>query len=108
MPGNDGRRVLIIVENLSVPFDRRVWQESKALVEAGFAVDVICPMGTKRDTEPFAEIEGVGIHRYPLRAADGGPQGYAREYGLALWHTWRIARRLRKTHRYDVIHVCNP
>ncbi|MEM9202369.1 MAG: glycosyltransferase family 4 protein [Actinomycetota bacterium] len=108
MPGNEGKRVLIIVENLSVPFDRRVWQESKALVEAGFAVDVICPMGTKRDTEPVVEIDGVGINRYPLRAADGGPQGYAREYGLALWHTWRIARRLRKQHRYDVIHVCNP
>src|SRR5262245_44166826 len=80
-----GPRVLILVENLSVPFDRRVWQECCALTEAGYRVEVICPQGTKHDTEPFAEIGGVRIHRYPLKAATGGPVGYVREYGTALW-----------------------
>jgi glycosyltransferase involved in cell wall biosynthesis len=101
-------RVLILVENLSVPFDRRVWQESRALVEAGYRVEVICPRGTKRDTEPFAEIEGVRIHRYPLTAATGGPAGYVREYAAALWHTWRLARRVAAEGPVDVVHACNP
>lgn len=106
--GGEGRRVLVLVENLSVPFDRRVWQECRALTEAGYRVEVICPRGTKRDTEAFAEIEGVRIHRYPLTAASGGPAGYVREYGAALWRTLRIARRLSKHEPFDVIHACNP
>jgi glycosyltransferase involved in cell wall biosynthesis len=98
----------VLVENLSVPFDRRVWQECRALTEAGYRVEVICPRGTKRDTEPFAEIEGVRIHRYPLTAATGGPAGYVKEYGAALWHTLRLARRLSKREPFDVVHACNP
>ncbi|WP_181801911.1 glycosyltransferase family 4 protein [Streptomyces shenzhenensis] len=99
------RRALILVENLSVPFDRRVWQECTTLRDAGWTVHVICPQGTKRDTEPEAEIDGVRIHRYPLRAATGGPAGYLKEYGAALWHTARLARRVGPV---DVVHACNP
>jgi glycosyltransferase involved in cell wall biosynthesis len=101
-------RILILVENLSVPFDRRVWQESRALVEAGHDVTVICPRGAKRDTEPYALIEGVEIHRYPLEAATGGPAGYLREYGSALWHSLRIALRLDRERPFDVVQACNP
>ncbi|GAA4661914.1 glycosyltransferase family 4 protein [Streptomyces chumphonensis] len=100
-----GRRALVLVENLSVPFDRRVWQECTTLRDAGWTVDVICPQGSKRDTEPEAEIDGVRIHRYPLRAATGGPAGYLREYGSALWHTVRLARKVGPV---DVVHACNP
>ncbi|WP_285564140.1 glycosyltransferase family 4 protein [Streptomyces sp. RTGN2] len=103
--GRRGRRALILVENLSVPFDRRVWQECTTLRDAGWRVDVICPRGSKRDTEAEAEIDGVRIHRYPLRAATGGPAGYLREYGSALWHTARLARRVGPV---DVVHACNP
>ena len=49
-------RILILVENLSVPFDRRVWQESRALAEAGYEVVVICPAGNGRDTEREGSI----------------------------------------------------
>src|SRR5215470_405536 len=102
-------RALIIVENLSVPFDRRVWQECTTLRDAGWEVHVICPQGTKRDTEPEVVIDGVRIHRYPLRAATGGPAGYLKEYGSALRHTLRLARRVRKAAgRIDVVHACNP
>ena len=96
-------RILILVENLSVPFDRRVWQESRALVDAGHEVIVICPMGSKQDTEPEATIEGVRILRYPLQAATGGPAGYVKEYGQALWRTLRLALRVRKEGRVDEI-----
>ncbi|MFF5183177.1 glycosyltransferase family 4 protein [Streptomyces sp. NPDC000345] len=100
-----GRRALILVENLSVPFDRRVWQECTTLRDAGWEVHVVCPRGSKRDTEPEAVIDGVRIHRYPLRAATGGPAGYLREYGTALWHTARLARKVGPV---DVVHACNP
>jgi glycosyltransferase involved in cell wall biosynthesis len=98
-------KALILVENLSVPFDRRVWQECTTLRDAGWEVHVICPQGTKRDTEPEAVIDEVRIHRYPLTAATGGPAGYLQEYGSALWHTFRLARRVGPV---DVVHACNP
>lgn len=101
MPG----KALVLVENLSVPFDRRVWQECTTLRDAGWEVHVICPQGTKRDTEHESVVDGVRIHRYPLRAATGGPAGYLREYGTALWHTFRLARRIGPV---DVVHACNP
>jgi glycosyltransferase involved in cell wall biosynthesis len=100
--------ILILVENLSVPFDRRVWQESRALVSAGCRVTVICPTGAKRDCEPETVIEGVRILRYPLRPATGGPVGYLREYTLALWHTLRLAIKVRREGPVDVVHACNP
>ena len=85
------RHILILVENESVPRDRRVWQESQALTSAGFKVTVICPTGSDRDREREAVIEGVRILRYPLRAANGGPLGYLRE---------RVAMVLRPEHVY--------
>ncbi len=101
MPG----KALILVENLSVPFDRRVWQESTTLRDAGWEVHVICPQGTKRDREAFVSLDGVQIHRYPLTAATGGPRGYVKEYGAALWHTMNLAREIGPV---DVVHACNP
>jgi glycosyltransferase involved in cell wall biosynthesis len=98
-------RALILVENLSVPFDRRVWQESQALRDAGYDVSVVCPRGEKHDREPYALIDGIEIHRFPLTAATGGVSGYLREYSAALWRTWWLSRRLG---RFDVVHICNP
>ncbi|KWX66505.1 glycosyltransferase family 4 protein [Mycobacterium sp. NAZ190054] len=102
------RHILILVENLSVPFDRRVWQESRALTRAGFQVTVICPTGANQDTEREVVIDGVRILRYPLRPATGGPKGYLREYILALWHTLRLALKVRREGPIDVVHACNP
>ncbi|MGU3499859.1 glycosyltransferase family 4 protein [Mycobacterium sp. C31M] len=98
----------MLVENLPVPFDRRVWQEALALVRSGFAVTVICPAGTEQDTEREVEIDGVRILRYPLRPATGGPAEYLREYSLALWYTLRLALKVRRQGRIDVVHACNP
>ena len=98
-------RALILVENLSVPFDRRVWQECQTLREAGYEVSVICPQGNSQDREPYSVIEGVEIYRYPLKPATGGCRGYIREYATAVWRSWRLARRLGP---FDVVHICNP
>ena len=62
----------------------------------------------KRDCEPEAVIEGVRILRYPLRPARGGPLNYLREYALALWHTLRLAIKVRRESPVDVVHACNP
>lgn len=102
------RRVLIVVENLPVPLDRRVWLEASSLTEAGYLVSVICPMGRGWDA-PYEVIDGVHIHRYPAGPeAHSGAIAYAREYLHALWHMFRLARKIRRMQGFDVIHGCNP
>jgi glycosyltransferase involved in cell wall biosynthesis len=96
------------VEDLSVPLNRRVWQECVALRRAGFHVTVICPRGRKHDVEHFERKDGVEIHRYDVTPAAGGPIGYVREYGTALWRMWRLVRQVARTHAFDVVHACNP
>lgn len=101
-------RALILVENLPVPTDRRVWLEARALARAGWELHVVCPTGAERDREPYLELEGVHIHRYPHRDATGGPWGYVAEYGSALRHMRRLVGRLVRRAAVDVVHVCNP
>ena len=106
--GHHARRVLIVVENLPVPLDRRVWLEATTLVAEGYQVSVICPTGRGWD-KPYEYIDGVHIYRYPEPPeAHSGAMAYAREYGLALWHMFRLARVVRRERGFDVIHGCNP
>ncbi|MFN4128206.1 MAG: glycosyltransferase family 4 protein [Paracoccaceae bacterium] len=108
MQFKDPRRVLIVVENLPVPLDRRVWLEATSLTEAGYLVSVICPMG-RGWTRAYEEIDGVHIYRYPEPVeAHSGAVAYAREYLHALWHMFRLARVVRRERGFDVIHGCNP
>ena len=102
------RRVLIVVENLPVPLDRRVWLEATALHGAGYQVSVICPMG-RGWVKPHEVIEGVDIYRYPEPPeAHSGAVAYAREYLLSLWHWFRLARLVWQQRGFDVIQGCNP
>ena len=102
------RRVLIVVENLPVPLDRRVWLEATTLTQAGYEVSVICPTGRGWDQE-FEIIEDIHIYRYPEPdEAHSGAVAYAREYLWSLWHWFRLARRVRRERGFDVIHGCNP
>ena len=82
------RRVLILVENLPSPFDRRVWQEACALRDAGYIVSIICPTGPGCEKK-FEELDGIHIHRYDLLVEASGAAGYAVEYTLALWQIGR-------------------
>jgi glycosyltransferase involved in cell wall biosynthesis len=100
-------RVLIISENAPVPADRRVWNISRTLAAAGWEVVIACAQGADRDCEPYEVLEGIEIHRYPLRPA-GNALGYAREYAQALWRLRRLIRRLSRERRFDVVHACNP
>jgi glycosyltransferase involved in cell wall biosynthesis len=101
-------RVLILVENNSVPSDRRVWNISTALVDAGYEVVVVCPQGREGERALSELRDGVRIERYPLRPSRGGVVGYAREYGSALWQTWRLVRHLASAQPFDIVHACNP
>jgi glycosyltransferase involved in cell wall biosynthesis len=105
-PGNRGK-ILILVENLPVPFDRRVWQEATSLRRAGYVVSVICPKGKGWDAAEET-IEGVHIFRHDLPFEAEGALGYLREYGSALFHQARLALRVRRRIGFDVIQACNP
>lgn len=102
------RHILILVENLSVPFDRRVWHECTTLVAAGYEVSVICPRGKRHDRKPFAEIDGVRILRYPQPPSARSLAGYVGEYSFMLAWTLYLAVRLWRRRPFDVIHACNP
>ncbi len=104
----DGRNVLVLVENLSVPFDRRVWAECRSLADAGCRVTVVCPRGVERDLEAYENREGVVIHRFRGRPADGGASGYVVEYAVAFAQMWRLVRHLSKQTRFDIVHAANP
>ncbi len=102
------KRVLILLQNEPLPSDRHVWNECRALVAAGHDVTAICPTGERRDRGSFEEIEGVEIHRYEPRRADGSAVAYALEYLAALWSIRRLARRLARTRPFDLVHACSP
>ncbi len=101
------RRVLILVENLPSPFDRRVWQEATALRDAGYLVSIICPTA-KGYEKKFEAIDGICIYRYALPFEASGAAGYALEYGIALVWTFALAWRVLLTRGFDVVHACNP
>ena len=102
-----GKSVLIIVENLPLPFDRRVWQEARTLKAAGANVFAICPTG--RGYEARHEvIEGIEIHRHPLPLEASALGGFAFEYAAAMFWQARLAWQIWRKHRFDIIHGCNP
>jgi glycosyltransferase involved in cell wall biosynthesis len=101
------KKVLIIVENMSVPFDPRVWKEASSLQKNGFEVTVLCPR-TKGQEQGHEVIDGVHIYRHPLPKEGHGFFGYMLEYSCALFweflYSWWICLR----HGFHVIQACNP
>lgn len=103
----DAKRILIIVENLPVPFDRRVWLESTTLRDAGYDVSVICPQG-RGYKEPYEEIEGIHVYRYPAPPPTTTRLSYAWEFPYCWFKSLGLARKLARQGRLDAIHACNP
>jgi glycosyltransferase involved in cell wall biosynthesis len=101
------RGVLIIVQNLPLPFDRRVWQEATELVANGYTVSVICPKG-KGYERSYECVNNVHIYRHPLPFEASGVLGYLIEYPLCLFFEFWLAFRVLWTQGFDVIHACNP
>ena len=99
--------VLIIVENLPVPADRRVWQEATALRQAGYTVSVICPKGKGYD-EAYEQMDGVHIYRHPRGVEGSGAVTYFLEYSVALFWEFVLSVKVAYRHGFDILHACNP
>jgi glycosyltransferase involved in cell wall biosynthesis len=108
-PSREGRpRVLHIVENVPFPTDARVRPECQTLVREGWDVTVISPEGAHRDRAAFEVVDGIRVFRYLPRPASGGVRDYVLEYASAIAHMRRIAVRLARERRFDVVHAANP
>ncbi len=101
------KRVLIIVENQAVPFDRRVWREACSLREHGYEVTVLCPR-RKACAKGYEVIDGIRIYRHPSPAEGSTPMGYLWEYGCALIWEFAYTSWIYLRHGFDVIQGCNP
>jgi glycosyltransferase involved in cell wall biosynthesis len=102
----DPPRVLIIVQNLPVPFDRRVWLECQALTSAGYQVSVVCPKG--RGEPPYEVIDSVRLYRYRPYAPGGSKASFIAEYAYSFAATARGLLKARRSGRFAIIQACNP
>jgi glycosyltransferase involved in cell wall biosynthesis len=104
-------RILIIVQNLPVPFDRRVWLECQALTSAGYRVAVVCPKG--KDDPSYQVIDGVELYKYRPYAPGGSKLSFIAEYAYSFaattWQALLARARGGVLHgRFAVIQACNP
>jgi glycosyltransferase involved in cell wall biosynthesis len=101
-------RILIIVQNLPAPFDRRVWLEATSLNQAGYTVSVICPKA-KGFNKSFETLEDVDIYRYSLPFDAQGAFGYVAEFAYCFLRTFVKSFRVAIFGKgFDAIHACNP
>jgi glycosyltransferase involved in cell wall biosynthesis len=101
------RSCVIVVENLPVPMDRRVWQEAQALARAGWQVSVICPSNESFPAK-FEIIDDIAIYRHPLPPDGRSALTYFREYACALFHEFRLLVRVHRERGFSIIQACNP
>jgi len=98
---------VIIVENLPVPFDRRVWQEAQALRAVGWDVSVICPT-SQQHPQRYEILDEIAIYRHPLPMEARHKLGFLFEYAAALFHEARLLFKIARTRGFDIIQICNP
>lgn len=99
--------VLLLVENLPVPLDRRVWLEAQSLRDRGYRVSIVCPK-MHGYTKGYQELDGIDIFRFPLLFESNSPLGYLLEYSFALIFMLNCAFRVWLRSGIDVVHVANP
>jgi glycosyltransferase involved in cell wall biosynthesis len=101
------KKILIIVENLPVPFDSRVWKEASSLHRNGYQVTVLCPKG-KGYEKGYELIDGVHVYRHPMPREGNTPLGYLWEYGCALAWEFLYAWWIYLRRGFHVLQGCNP
>jgi glycosyltransferase involved in cell wall biosynthesis len=101
-----GRSVLFIVENCSVPFDQRVWQEARTVNRAGYRVTVICPRDPGQKKREI--LDGIEIYRHPTPPEGTGPISYLSEYATALFWELVFSWRVFFNSGFDIVHLSNP
>lgn len=101
-------KVLMLVENMSVPADPRVWHEAYTLHQLGYHVSVICPRGQTRDQETYICIDGIHIYRYDLPTSTNKSSDYIKEFAVAMLKTLGLSYVVWQQQGFDVIHAANP
>jgi glycosyltransferase involved in cell wall biosynthesis len=101
------KKILIIVENIPVPFDTRVWKEATSLQTNGYDVTVLCPRA-KGCSAPYELLENVHIYRHPTAKEGNSPFGYLFEYGYALFWEFFYTMWIFMRRGFRVIQGCNP
>ena len=104
--GEERRRVLIIVQNLPVPFDRRVWLECQTLAEAGYQVAVVCPKGPGDPSR--AVLNGVELYKYRPYAPGGSKTSFVAEYLYSFLATFWLSLQAARKGRIYAVQACNP
>lgn len=100
-------KVLMVVENIPVPGDPRVWAEAKTLRDAGMLVSIICPKGQTQQ-ESYTCLDGIHIYRYRLPVQPASIKGYCAEYGIALLMTFWLSLKVLFQRGFDALHAANP
>jgi glycosyltransferase involved in cell wall biosynthesis len=86
--------------------DPRPRRETEALAQAGMNVDVICLR--QNAEEPSVEvIDGVTVHRVPLKRRRAGKFTYAFQYAAFLTSAFFMLTWWRLRRRIDLVHVHN-
>src|ERR1700687_1754332 len=102
------KKILMVVENMAVPPDRRVWPEAIALRDIGYQVCIISPKGTTEFRESYICIEGIHIYRYSIPTIGSKYAAFIVEYTIALLMTFLLSLKVLFRHGFDVIHAANP
>jgi glycosyltransferase involved in cell wall biosynthesis len=106
---SNSRKVLMLIENVCFPADRRMWHAAKALQEAGYEVSVICRKGENPDEKPsFEVVRGVKVYRYPMLWDASGKIGYLLEYSWSLFCTAILSLVVWVRDGIDILHSANP
>ena len=101
-----GRHVCIVVQNLPVPFDRRVWLECQALRDAGYEVSVVCP---KAKGDPsYQQLDGVHLFKYRAFPPINRQIMFLAEYTYSIVATFLGLVRAYRRRRFAAIQLCNP
>jgi len=101
------RKVLIIVQNQSVPPDPRVLQEARSLRVNGYDVTVLSPR-RKNWSRGHEIIDGIRIYRHPTPSEGCTALGYLWEYSWSLFWEFLYAGWIYLRHGFDAIEGCNP
>lgn len=103
----DAGHVVIIIQNLPLRLDRRVRNECRALVAAGYAVSVICPKEDPAEADRHT-LDGTDVFSYSAPEGADGPVSFAYEFAYCWLQAARLTRLINQERRIDVLQACNP
>lgn len=101
-----GKSVLILVENLPVPHDRRVWLEATSLQQAGFHVSVISPCPPK--AKGWDVIDDVHVYRYNPPPTTRRRISFVWEFFYCWVVTFLLSLVVWAREGINAVHACNP